>query len=434
MGSVADLLKKVNFENTKAIETAENIFSAVSSCVSIFSTVQAAAGLLGLLSSEEDNTLQNCLFELINDINELIGSVIEEMSQHDELERIRMLTNYKIECRSAANIAAHYLTNPENYDIQYAYAMGNSAVFKLRDDSSFRRLKSPDLILHIFLYGGDLDGNGYPIPAYDLELTPPDPTWDYRYSLPILIEATANYLTVLKALEPESFVSIHWDEIVDLTRAMWEIHAKMIEGILIICPPENEVGRLRYYGPFNAEETNPENYYFGWYGYKVGTSPETEVVGIGETSLNVILNPYGAVDSYSTVSSIESYPPYRLVGRIETERAPNDEDFRKFYTCFQVRALKRKMEVYNTIGLPSVWNTFVELCRLLNVSVQEHAQFLSYWSIRTVAGVVEPFGIFKREENNVISLRSLMYSIKSPDPIEVRNMLDVGVKEHTVWW
>lgn len=425
MSAIADALKLMGMENTKAIEAAETLFSGVSSCLSMVSTVEAVAKLLKLMDSDDNKELQKTLSRIEAQLNALIKQVIEEVRQSDELEKLRRVSDYLMNSRTAVDIALHYMTGPANpaYDIAQSYRDSHTSVLALADDSSFKQLTTTAVFFNMWLFGGNNDIYGITVqPVYYL-MRPQDESWSYRYALPGLIEAIANHLVVIKVINPETYIQDHRGDLQMLAEKLWAIYNKIIAGIVVIDPPRNEIARVNDAG-------NAGNYYYSWWGYQPFAAPNPYYISTAEVTRpsdpNLILRPYGAVDTYSAVHNIDRYPHYKLE---DQGFGVTDESYRRFYTKYHVRTLKKKMDIYRTVGLTSVWNTFAGLKRLLNEPIPEPTEVLNCWSIRTVANAVEPYGIFQKGPGNTIGLRCLMDALEAPSPVSVREMLDKGVNE-----
>jgi hypothetical protein len=421
MSAVADGLNKLGMENTEAIQTAEMLVSAVTSFLSIYSAVGSVAAQLLSFWEKEEKSMQVTMGSLMkNCIPIFIEALQEELHKKDELERIRGIHNYVSESWTASKIALNYMADPNTVsgDVREAYARSLLSVNYLTDNVAFMRHFAPSLIFDMWLYNGIWDLYDRLDPGSNEKFPPPELNFEYRYSLPASLVAIAAHLLVLKAVEPETYLQTHKDDIRRYADFLLDVHNKIQAGITMIVPPPKEVGRGNYLGQV------PQNFFYGWWGYKVGT--QYVPLRIGEGDANIIMRPYGAVETYSGVYSIGNYPHYEMSRNYDSLR---DNSMDKFYTKFHVRALKHKMAVYHAVGLPSIWNVAVNLKNLIGDPAPELKENLVGWSITTVANAISPHGVYQPNGEGTICMTELMHAIDAPDPIYCRDMLEYGVSE-----
>lgn len=396
---VTDLLNDLGTKNTESFQKAEKMFNDVIACMPYISNALTVIKMLGIM--EEKDVLKEALEELRKQIEELINKVIEEIRQHDELERLRRLKDLIHVSETSLDIAVNYLKEPDKYDIKRAYGDSRSAVFSICDEISFRRIYTPALASYFWINGGirgDITNAPFKV-LKRYQIDPPDPTWNYEYVLPMLMEAIACHLVVIRALEPQSYLEKHRTDIQNLAEALHNIHNKILEGFKVVVPREEEIVPLKeFYAP-------------DWAGAPLNTDPvyvDPSPEGLFGPASNIMLRPYGVIESYSTINFWDSYPEYKLPPDAANNLPASLFDF---YTRFYVHCMKRKKEVYEAAGLPSVWKVYTDLKILLDEEIPRPQEIFTGWSIRDVVNTIVPLNSFQLSENQEVSLRQLMVSL-----------------------
>ena len=153
--------------------------------------------------------------------------------------------------------------------------------------------------------------------------------FDYRYSLPVYLDAVSIFIAVLGGLDPK-FPGDQTAELQEIVGVLQEKHDQIKSGITLLSPPDWTGVGLVQIACFNPNKSGPPGIRLNY-----DTSPNLVTGGMME---------YGAVEKFSGFSSVGGSYQITLSG---TASDSNQALFNKL----QIRLLKRTKDVYAAVGL-----------------------------------------------------------------------------------
>ena len=199
--------------------------------------------------------------------------------------------------------------------------------------------------------------------------------FEYRYTLPLYLDAVSIFLAVLGALDP----NFPKDQTAALRTAVDVLQGKYSQissGLVTLSPPDWTTAGLVQTVCFNPNKSGPP-------GIRLiydTANPNLVIGGLME---------YGAVEKFSGFSSIGSTYTINLTGN------PTDSD-PALYNKLQLRLLKRTQDVFAAVGLVKVWQTINELNALIGQAPIPRPTFtwqdgsvmdMADWSFRQILGL-----------------------------------------------
>jgi hypothetical protein len=168
--------------------------------------------------------------------------------------------------------------------------------------------------------------------------------FDYRYSLPVYLDAVSIFLAVLGGLDPH-FPGDQTAELQGVAGVLQEKHDQIKSGITLLSPPDWTSVGLVQIACLSPNKTGPPGIRLLY-----DTSNPSVVVGG--------MMEYGTVERFSGFSSVGSSYQINLSGNASDS---NQALFNKL----QIRLLKRTKDVYVGVGLLSILQTSNKLNALL---------------------------------------------------------------------
>jgi hypothetical protein len=225
--------------------------------------------------------------------------------------------------------------------------------------------------------------------------------FEYRYSLPVYLNAVSIFLAVGGTLDP-NFLENQSAELNEAVSVLQGKYKQIQSGIKTLSPPDwTSVGLVETACLGRFSMPNPP-------GIRLVYDTSNPYLVIGG------MMEYGAVERFSGVSSVSSTYRIDLTNSVsDTNQALDNK--------LQLRVLKRTRDVFATVGLVRVWQTINQLNALVGQPAMPKPTFtwdgsffdMTDWSFRQIIGLVK-----LPASTNGFSLRALAALIIKTQPFD----------------
>jgi hypothetical protein len=400
MGDIADVVKDILLsasgegDAVVALDLAEAAVSTIANLSGALTALQAISSLQDLLGKSDTAKLQASVDAILSKFQELFELLSAGAEQNRNIAVTTLLGQSRAQLRPIRE------SKPPDFDGTRGEMLSvtSSVVEAFKQDSDFWKR----LFLKEAVYQDDWVGDS---------LAPPQQgalVFDYLLMMPAFVESIRNRLCVLRAVFDDfpHHPGVP-DELRDLANALQLFHDRVADGIVSERPP-NSVREAIY-------DTVHDHHTSIW-------------DDRGRT--------FGAVQIYSGVASIATYPRdrYPNIGNATNEPnniVNNDKQYPVFLAKHALASLSRMIHVYSSIGMPSVWKMIVHLKTLAGDSLTPKNRLpeLSYWSLVEANQLVRKnlaFGgiqIPVPPENTVGVLAGLLGFTR---PVSIKRMLETN--------
>lgn len=370
---------------TKAVQQIDQVISFVTAATTVAGVVVPGAQLvlqaIGLFGDTLDVTQQQ-----ISVIQQAFEALASQLNATDVTARMRQIAIVLQDARTQRDTLIHHLrTGDSGFASQEGFVRNNTlkAVNTLGDPSFWLRPLVENELYHDNWIGTSATGARVEGPTFDhTKLRPPRPSdlpqglsvqvmFDWQLALPAYLDAISIRLMVLRALEPD-FPNAFRDELSSMAKRLGEVHDTIVAGMTLLRVPT-----LRD----TVYTRHPDTSFWDRRG-----------------------RLYGAVEVFSAESTVQAWPdtefpdprelavPGQVIPNPDVPDAPpRDDEFDVFLTDTQrltynhfvlrhaLRSRRRWMDLYNKIGLNSLWSSIRTLAGLADVADLGHR-----WSVREI--------------------------------------------------
>lgn len=435
-----------------AYSYAKNAISAAESIDRLFD--------IGIFSKDKPDPiaeLQSQLSSIKKDLNEGFDQVLGAIRVSDESERFRDIDGLITPMRNALIDLRRFKPDDPTFNEEKYHGDCTNAIESLKWDAP-----GAEGYWYRYFYEGY---EGYK-DEWSGELKPKlngKSVFDYRFLLPLYLETVTSLLVVAAALYPNSFKEKYFEYFKNSADSLFIIHEKIRDSIVAIRKPEivDLVGYWQTNASYSDDweapvfkgvtfEYDPNHHYDS-------TTPNWNT-----PNWNAYNCIYGVVEKFSEDNILKNFqiavkiPPYpgqylMIPGREiphDPENTPtyadwslNDayfsdvekynEELAEFYKKdfspkYAIKTLILWKQLYNKIGLPSVWHAINLLRGLIGESMLNEFDY-GCWSLREANTIVykELVNSSVDELPREISLNQLAMTLGEKDPISLRKIFEV---------
>jgi hypothetical protein len=403
-----------------ANKSAVNVFGALAGTIADFAGAATAVAQVVQLIEQWSGT-QTDLDSIKNAVNTEYARLREDQKAKDIGDRLTNLDNQTAFAKGvadglAADVAANLSVGERNQRIEECFhaleALSGDAWNGVFDDQVYWN-DWPDFA-DIAGQGGELYTDfGYGYSKWSSDDLAPDPDGDarvfsYTYILPAYLRVVALILGEIIALESPPQL---WQEpLHEAAQKLQSVHDTILERIENLAPAP-------WSGP-RTSRSDPLEGQFAWTGFDLYQAMQwfefagapLPYVGAALTGVTPLYhqfepgNPdvavagvqieFGAVDRFSGYSSVASW----IVDKTKADGSilgpyegpppdPVPPSFYDPYRKFQIRLIKRRLDVYRGVGLPAVREAITKVSRLIS-DPPPLAPNPGDWSLREVSDYV----------------------------------------------
>jgi hypothetical protein len=362
LSELVDNLNRLGSGQTTAIRLAGSVMGTIAdaSVVGWWSGgLTAVIGVLGLVQQQNDELAQE-----LGKLTDLIEQILGHDRAQNDLERLHNFDE------PVTNAQSMIQSLPDWVQAQPPLSQDFRAEHVRMCLAAVDQISLPDQWLtnyydELYYYDDRLGSIG-PEPNAD------GTAWTTRFTLPEFLRALNVYITVTQSLEGS--LSDNAKELLrGFAATLHDVHDRAAAGIAPL--PAPSVAEL-WSSNLTDYLTDGEGFLVS--AWSCGVTLESFLGLPGFFDPNGGIQWYGAVDRYTGLNSLGSYPGLRRPPGLPP---PTKQFVDQFYVKLGLANLKRWKDVYVGLGLPTVWTTVNQLAALTgNPPLRGHDA--SGWSLR----------------------------------------------------
>lgn len=379
MSNLSDFLKALFGDDADALEPAGALIGIAADASGAYATINAFLQFFSKSLDPTNQQILDALTKLTAEVQSGINQVETQVAMESLLAKMGQVDQVMDPANGAfASLPDELPKLPNDVIVQNLLTPCLTALIALRDDDAKWTVPWAPSVA----YTDGWSGNLWP-PHSDL-------VFSYVYTLPQFLHAIGIFLTVAIAVQPfqSNVLTDHAQDLILCINKLQNVQDTITASTGLVgtkMPQENDVAFIGEAGDLAKWDVN-------WWDWSQGGQPAP-----GDPRLW----PFGAVETYSGVSIVDSYWPF-LPEKIEPGTIPNG-----FFNLLALRIENRKKELFAQLALPVVRQTIIQL---LAITAQPATTALPYetWPFRNALNIL---GITLNGGGALQSLRNFLGSV-----------------------
>jgi len=383
MSNLSDFLTELFGDDAKSLNAAGALIGIAADASGAVTTIEAFVQFFTKTLDPTNQQILDALTSLTTEVQAGINQVETQVAMQSLLTKMGQVDQVMDGANGVfASLPDEVPKLPNDVIVQNLITPSLTALIALRDDNAKWTVPWSSPVA----YTDGWSGNLWP-PHNDL-------VFSYIYTLPQFLHAIGIFLTVAAAVQPfqPTVLADHTQDLILCINKLQNVLDTITAPTGLVgtkMPQEHDVAAVGIRGNLEIWEVN-------WWDWDQG-DPSGGQPPPGDPRLW----PFGAVETTSGVSLVDSYWPF-LPDKIAPESIPDG-----FFNLLALRIENRKKELFAQLALPSIRNTIIKLQEITGQPIIGSLPYET-WSFRNALNIL---GITLNGSGALQALRKFLGSV-----------------------